>query len=208
MTKVAAMQNSSIVKVVDAKMHVGKWMKKAPYPRTRSATTIEEQLQAQELHFQELGENLVKFEQSMAEQLTAVKLMHLTLGNSIETNKLLIAQEKVRLEELEHLISMSGMAQQARQEYKIDQDAANEYEAMNEAAFAAEQDCKRQMEDDSDDTNYNVLPESQTEDDDEGETKAYKMRRDAENEAAFMADIDIKRAKDDDEYSDFDVFNQ
>ncbi len=84
------------------------------------------------------------------------------------------------------------MAEQARQEYKMQQDAENEYESMNEAAFAAQQYCMNEAEDD-----------------DECETKAYKMQRDAENdeayEAAFEADIDIKRAKDDDEYSDYNV---
>lgn len=188
MTKTSITTNATLVAPVDAKMHVGVWRKKAAYPRYDPKNTTLTQ------YFGKIGKftDIVQEQMRIMEPRTDAgfpcvtdKCNNIALRGKHECRKCLDVETRAMTDDEFFDLEMT---EQARQEYKMQQDAMNEYEAMNEAAFAAQQ----------------------AENDDEGETKAYKMRRDAENdeayEAAFEADINIKRAKDDDEYSDYDVF--
>lgn len=189
MTKTSITTNATLVAPVDAKMHVGVWRKKAAYPRYDPKNTTLTQ------YFGKIG----KFTDIVQEQMRIMEprtdagfpcvtdeCNNIALRGKHECRKCLDVDTRAMTDD--EFFDLE-MAEQARREYKMQQDAENEYESMNEAAFAAQQYCMNEAEDD-----------------DEGETKAYKMQRDAENEAAFEADNDIKRAKDDDEYSDYDVF--
>jgi predicted nucleic acid-binding Zn finger protein len=202
MTKTSITTNATLVAPVDAKMHVGVWRKKAAYPRYDPKNTTLTQ------YFGKIGKftDIVQEQMRIMEPRTDAgfpcvtdKCNNIALRGKHECRKCLGVDTRAMTDDEFDALEM---AEQARREYKMEQDAENEYESslcdradasMNEAAFEAQQYCMNEAEDD-----------------DEGETKAYKMQRDAENdeayEAAFEADIDIKRAKDDDDYSDYDVF--
>ena len=187
MTKTSITTNATLVAPVDAKMHVGVWRTKAKYPRRETGNTTLAQ------YFGTIIDSVDRA--SFMEPRTDAgfpcvtdECNNIALRGKHECRKCLDVDTRVLTDD--EFFDLE-MAEQARREYKMQQDAENEYESMNEAAFEAQQYCMNEAEDD-----------------DEGETKAYKMQRDAENEAAFEADNDIKRAKDDDEYSDYDVFNQ
>jgi hypothetical protein len=157
MTRINIATNATLVAPVQAKMHVGVWRTKAKYPRRETGNTTLTQ------YFGTIG----KFTDIVQEQMRIMEPITRTrddfpcvidnCNNVAEPNGFeCVAHhgEKIFDDDEFHALEM---AEHARREYKMQQDAENEYESMelarstesmNEAAFEAQQYCMNEAEDD------------------------------------------------------------